>query len=443
MATRFSARKTQRFWFDDNGEERSFVLIFGDEVNTLTGDSPKGNGYAKVTYRGRTGSLKKYRIDGEDQLDLMKTRPLETYFLDVGQGDAAFIVTPNGNKILIDGGITESTAEFLIWKYRLDKPTNRLVINHLFLSHADQDHVKGLIPVLLHPRITVENVWHNGIGLYRSGHNTPLGTEAGDILTTTHDTLADLDGADLTWTFRKWTEAIHDEGANYRALDASMGHIDVGDPAIRMEIVAPVKHPSGGYEWLHDKSHTINGHSLMLRLVHDHVRMFFSGDANIEGSEHLLAQPGGAMALDAHVFKSPHHGSHEFHIPFLRAVRPLISVISSGDSPDHGHPRASFLGAVGAAGRADQHIVFSTEIAATFTDSGEDDTPPPPHDEDADPDLMYSTSTLNRQARERYKKKLSGIINVRSDGRHLYAARRVMASYGWESYDPIDVRDYV
>ena len=444
MTIRYSNRKTQRFYFiRDDGTEASFVLIYGDEITPLSGASPKGNKFVRANYRGRDGSVKKYRIDGEHRADLTDQRPLQSYFLDVGQGDAAFLVTPNGSKILIDGGVNENTAEFLIWKYRLDVGTNRLTIDHLFLSHADQDHVKGLIPILLHPRITVKNIWHNGIGLYNSGHNTPLGTRNGEHLETEHDTVSDLDGADLTSIFGKWIDAVKGQNAGYRALDQSMGMIDVGDPALQIEIVGPVKAPGGGYEWLGDKSHTINGHSLMLRIIHNHVRFFFSGDANIEGSEHLLSHPGSAMRLDAHVFKSPHHGSHEFHLPFLHAVRPLISVISSGDSPDHGHPRAGFLGAVGAAGRADQHLVFSTEIAATFTDADDDDAFVPPHDPTVEAELQYSTTQLNSEARKRYKKKLSGIINVRSDGRHLYAARRVMASYDWESYAAIDVTDHL
>lgn len=59
--------------------------------------------------------------------------------------------------------------------------------------------------------------------------------------------------------------------------------------------------------------------------------------------------------------------------------------------------------------------------------------------QDMDPDLMFSTTLLNTQARKRFKKALSGIINVRSNGRELYAARRVTAAYQWESYPPIDV----
>ena len=42
-------------------------------------------------------------------------------------------------------------------------------------------------------------------------------------------------------------------------------------------------------------------------------------------------------------------------------------------------------------------------------------------------------------ARRRFKKTLSGIINIRSDGQHIYCTRRVRASYQWELYGPIEM----
>jgi len=168
------------------------------------------------------------------------------------------------------------------------------------------------------------------------------------------------------------------------------------------------------------------------------VRILFTGDINIPGSEHLRAVD--SDALSAHVLKCPHHGSHEFSYPFLEAVRPQISVISSGDGPDHGHPRASFLAAAGRTSRSVQPLLFSTEIAATYVDS--DHTL---EDIDADEslrDLDFSTADANRTARELFKLRLPGIINVRTDGQELYAARRVAASYCWEAYEPMEPAEH-
>jgi beta-lactamase superfamily II metal-dependent hydrolase len=435
MARRFLNKKGHRFFFtDSNGDEQSYKLIFGDEVNTLSGAGSKGPDYRRVRYRGRTGQWK--------PPPLSTKRSLELYALDVGQGDAAFVVTPNDTKILVDGGLKDRALGFLIWKYRLDDPGNEVTIDHLFLSHADKDHVEGLIPLLRHPRIHVTNIFHNGIGLFDSGFNTKLGTRTGDRLTTLHDTAQDLQGLALAdgngAVFKDWIDAVVAKGSNYRRLDRSDGVLDIGDPEVTCEIVGPVLESDGtSLKWMSSKSKTINGNSLVFRLTHGHVRAFFSGDLNEQGSEHLLEAPGASLMVNAHIFKSPHHGSHEFSTDLLAAVNPMITVVSSGESPDHGHPRANFLGVIGRFGRGAEPLLFSTELAALFVDEGD-----PQHVADAGTEtelggLNFHLSQANAEARMRFKKVLPGIINVRTDGTSMYAYRRVQQYYQWEAYGPI------
>ncbi|MDH3475529.1 MAG: MBL fold metallo-hydrolase, partial [Rhodospirillales bacterium] len=215
MAVRFLDKKTQRFYFVDpnSAKRRSYVLIFGDEVETMTGAAPSGTGFRRIKYRGREGEMKTPPLAAD--------RSLEMYFLDVGQGDAAFIVTPNNTKILVDGGLKDRALGFLIWKYRLDRPNTAVEIDHLVLSHADQDHVEGLIPLLKHPKITVRRIWHNGIGVFDSGFDEALGDVSNDVLTTLHDSTADLQGLALDGGFAEWIQAVDGSGAQYRALDAS------------------------------------------------------------------------------------------------------------------------------------------------------------------------------------------------------------------------------
>ena len=70
---------------------------------------------------------------------------LHVTFLDVGQGDAIFIVTPGGRQILIDGGpdpqrlLTLLGERVPFWDHNLD-----LVV----LTHPHEDHVAGLVEVL-------------------------------------------------------------------------------------------------------------------------------------------------------------------------------------------------------------------------------------------------------------------------------------------------------
>ncbi len=437
MAQQFVNKKTHRFHFvDDNGDDKSYVLTFGDEVNTSSVVGPSGGDFRRVEYRGRTGEWK--------PPPLMDTRSLEMYFLDVGQGDAAFIVTPGDRKILVDGGLRDRALGFLIWKYRLDLQGNTITIDHLFLSHADKDHVEGLIPLLNHPRITVSNIHHNGIGLFDSGFNTPLGNRsADDRLTTLHDSTTDLAGLDLASgsqaVFADWIQAVDNSGANYDRLDRSAGTLDIGAPDIVVEILGPVLEPGGqSLPWFKNKSHTINGNSLVFRMTYEFVRTFFSGDLNEEGSEHLTDLPGAALGLNAHVFKAPHHGSHKFSPKLFKDVNPMITVVSSGEVSDHGHPRAVFLGTVGLFGRGDTPLLFSTELAALFVDAGDPVAAADTGTQTTLSDLDFSTSAANTEARIRFKKILPGIINVRTDGEQIFAFRRVQQSYGWESYGPID-----
>ena len=434
MARRFVKKRTHRFRFtNEAGESSSYVLIFGDEVSTSTVPAPSGGSYRSVRYRGRLGEWVPPPLSTQ--------RPTEMYFLDVGQGDAAFIVTPNDTKILVDGGLQEIALGFLIWKYRLDVGSNQVVIDHLFLSHADKDHVEGLIPVLRHPRITVRNIYHNGIGLFDSGFNTKIGQRSGGRLTTVHSSTHDLHNLDLASgrgaAFAKWITAVRATNAHYERLDRSRGVLDVGDPDIQVEITGPIHDPSdGSLPWMRDVAHTINGNSLTFRYTHGNVRAFFSGDLNIEGSAALLAPPDGPLNVNAHILKAPHHGSHEFSEELFAAVHPMITVISSGEVPDHGHPRANFLGTIGRSGRGPEPLVFSTELAALFVDTHDPEAVAAAGSGDSLDSITFAEAQA-AEAHQRFKKVLPGIINVRTDGEAMYAFRRVQQGYQWESYGPI------
>lgn len=434
MVQKFLNKKTHPFYFlSQSGERKKYILIYGDEVDTLAGPAPSGAGWQKVMYRGREGEM--------GTAPLSTTPTLEMYFLDVGQGDAAFIVTPTNEKILVDGGLNDRALGFLIWKYRLDDPNNEVTIDHMIVSHGDDDHIKGLIRVLKHGRIHVNNILHNGIAVFSSGFNESLGNvDAQGRLTTLHDTTADLAGLELNSTFDEWVQEVNASGATYHAVNSNTADLVIQD--IKLEFLGPLFEPGGGaVKWFGGKGPTINGHSIVFRLVHDDVRILFTGDINEKGAKHLMSDYTIAQQLDSHVLKAPHHGSHDFYQPFLESIRPMITIVSSGDDPDYGHPRAIFLGGVGLVGRGTSPLLFSTEIAATFLDEGD------PHsvamaileEPSTLGDLDFTDHSANYIARLRFKQVLPGIINVRSSGEKLFAARRIDAWYQWESYEPQSV----
>ena len=89
------------------------------------------------------------------------------------------------------------------------------------------------------------------------------------------------------------------------------------------------------------------------------------------------------------------------------------------------------MGMTGKVSRGDEPLLFSTELVALFT--VDEDAAAPDADDDPDP----TDPAMISQARRRCKKRLNGIINVRTDGEHLYAARRVAAGYQFVTYGPI------
>jgi len=254
-----------------------------------------------------------------------------------------------------------------------------------------------------------------------------FGQDSGRLLTTRHDGIAGLAGEQLNEPMTAWRRVITSEpNVLYRAVDHSTGSISFGDPSVSLTVLGPLLSTHQGapaYRWLDSEAKTVNGHSVVLRLDFGRLRALFPGDVNDLGARHLLSEPGLALALNTHVLKAPHHGSHEFDYPFLKAVNPQVSVISSGESPDHGHPRANFLGAVGHASRTEQPLVFSTALAAQFAV----DADAAALDADDDPDP--TDPAMLGQARRRFKKRLNGLINVRSDGQRIFCARRVATGY--------------
>ena len=345
MATRYVSAKTLELRIEPppsgKGEDKSLTLIYGDEVETI---GPEQAGKVPIEFRGRNGRVAVKALDTQPRL--------ECYFLDVGQGDAALIVTPGRKRILIDGGKSPAKGRVseavlaLNWLYRLDERIQPVVIDLVVLSHADEDHIGGLVSVFEHPKLRVKKVLHSGIATFAANHDddelgerkTIDGTE---YLIDRHSSADELDKAKLSTDYLSFVTAIGLHAESSAAVKAG-DVIDIGDPAVKIEALGPRPVKVNNklvYPWLGDKAHTINGHSVVLRLTYNDVSVLLPGDINTDGSELLLADPTIATKLDAHVLKAPHHGSHEFSPKFLDAINPQITAISSGEIPDHGHPR--------------------------------------------------------------------------------------------------------
>jgi competence protein ComEC len=215
--------------------------------------------------------------------------------LDVGQGDATLIVTPNGRQVLVDGGFYPSVLNDQLGRHM---PFWDKEIDMLVATHPDADHVSGLVGVF--DRYDVDYLITDGEGLGES----PIYDEV-------------LLAADREGT------AVH---------PAQIGEIIHLDEGIHLEVL----HPG---EQLNKESR--NENSVSMRLVYDNFTFLFTGDAEEKAEQEMLAT---GLPLSSLIFKAGHHGSRSSSTtPFLEAIRPQIIVVSSGADNRFGHPHPEML----------------------------------------------------------------------------------------------------
>jgi competence protein ComEC len=220
---------------------------------------------------------------------------LHIFFLDVGQGDATLIVTPNGRQVLVDGGFYPSVLNDQLGRHM---PFWDKEIDMLVATHPDADHVSGLVGVF--DRYDVDYLITDGEGLGES----PIYDEV-------------LLAADREGT------AVH---------PAQIGEIIHLDEGIHLEVL----HPG---EQLNKESR--NENSVSMRLVYDNFTFLFTGDAEEKAEQEMLAT---GLPLSSLIFKAGHHGSRSSSTtPFLEAIRPQIIVVSSGADNRFGHPHPEML----------------------------------------------------------------------------------------------------
>ncbi|MDR6784532.1 competence protein ComEC [Pedobacter africanus] len=368
---------------------------------------------------------------------------LKVFYADVGQGDGALIEVGGdqaGIKMLIDGGPGTNLFRYLRY-YQYKFAYNNGQKTHfdlVFISHFDKDHYEGLIPILNDDNFSFGTIYHNGIAKFDSDkakrppeYNTTLGKkikkDSKPYLVTTFNTLEDLnrlkDHGGMQELQQRFLNAVNTAKIEGRLQDFKrLDHKDTfptreinGQP-FAIDVLGPIPTRLSGElafdffpnpEGSDSESHTVNGHSLVLKLTYGTRTLLFGGDLNIPAEEHLLSHYGAENPFEVDVAKSCHHGASEFTIDFMAKVNPLATVISSGDNNTYAHPRADAVGCSGKYSRSKCPLVFSTELARS-TD--------------------INTSTI------RY-----GMINLRCDGTRMIMAQMLESIQGkndvWNLYE--------
>lgn len=230
-------------------------------------------------------------------------------FLDVGQGDAAFIETPSGGNILIDAG--GRPAFLQTEEYGTDFVGERVVVPFLrhqgvkkldmvILSHPHEDHYGGLLAVVDHFPV--------------------------ELFVTTQAQSDSL-------LFLELMKKIEEKNIPLLYLEA--GDI-ISSPELRFELFNP---PEAGKLFQGTPS-DLNNNSLVFRLTAGETTFLFTGDAEEAAEEYMLKS---GFDLNSQVLKVGHHGARSSSgEEFLEAVRPNVAVIQVGRN-SFGHPSAQTL----------------------------------------------------------------------------------------------------
>lgn len=411
--------------------------------------------------------------------DTQERGTLELFFLDVGQGDACIITTPDNKKLVVDAGAGDNMLRFLRYRFR-----NKTKFDAFVITHPDEDHYFGFDGVLDDPRFSVRTIYHSGLvertaatSSETLGRRQKVGGRS--LVTGLVATKPELDAL-LTKArignkqypamLRKAVDSPR--VADVRSIDASDGHLPGYGPGakVTIEVLGPVPEVVGNspaLRWLSGLGKTKNGHSVVLRVVIGRTSILLGGDLNIPAEEYLLehytgeAVPPrtvedeerlirkGRTVFESDFAKSCHHGSADFTEFFLQAVNAHATVVSSGDDEPHAHPRADTLGTIGKHSRGRRSLIFSTELSRSAKELIKNPSTVRMDIRDAADALAeaHKTDKKIKSATNRLDKLLAeiqrsvsvyGAINMRTDGDRTIWAYKIERprgkSHQWDIY---------
>jgi len=232
---------------------------------------------------------------------------LRVDFLDVGQGDAALVTTPDGRTLLVDGGgrtgdqngskadrrsIGEAVVSEYLWWRGLD------TVDYVLATHADADHIDGVNDVL-------RNFTVNAALVGRTPANDREYEKFAQTLSATNTPTVTIQAGDV--------------------IRFGAAEVHVLWP---LAAVSP-NEPSR------------NNDSVVLRVTLGKRSILLTGDIEKSAERALSAS---AESLQADVVKVPHHGSRSSStLPFVAATRPPFAIISVGQNSIFGHPHAEVV----------------------------------------------------------------------------------------------------
>ena len=229
--------------------------------------------------------------------NMFRTQDLSVHFIDVGQGDAALIITPHGKSAMIDtGGIRDSDYDIgrqvdvpYLYHYGVTH------LNYIFLSHAHDDHAGGVSGIV--KRIPVDNIF---VGREKRSEYASVWhiSQQSDIM----DKVISLDES----------ESFDLDGVKFSVIYLGKG--------------------SGANET-----------SAVIKVSYQNFTAMFTGDLPAQEEQEMI-QKNDANKLKCTLLKVAHHGSKTSSTEaFLRKSAPRWAVISVGANNSYGHPAEDVL----------------------------------------------------------------------------------------------------
>lgn len=242
---------------------------------------------------------------GRLQTQYELTDATEVHFIDVGQGDAALLLS-GGQAVLIDAGTAESASALV--RYLEERGVRSLYA--VIASHPHSDHIGGMAAVL--SAFPAEHFY--------------MGPE-------TQNTAA----------YEDMLDALEAQGVQ-PAIPADGDTLRL-DSGATVTFLGPADDVS---------AENMNDRSLIALFSTGAEQVLFMGDAEAAAEQSLLAHH---PELTCDILKVGHHGAATSSTPaFLSAVQPSVAVISCGVDNDYGHPSDQTLQNLSLAGVDDIRI---------------------------------------------------------------------------------------
>lgn len=318
---------------------------------------------------------------------------LEVHFIDVGQGDAT-LIRQGEHAMLIDAG--DNSKGTAVQAYLQSQNIEKL--DYVIGTHPDSDHIGGLDVIL-----------------YKFDWTMVM--------------MPDLEKE--TETYEEVMRVIQDK-------NQKVTHPTVGETYALGEAEFTIVCPQGS-----DYGDNSNNYSIGLRLKFGENHFLFTGDAEEESEQEMLAS---GMELSADVLKAAHHGSDTANTEdFLKAVNPRAVVISCGEGNSYGHPRAAVMNELRQMGvdiyRTDEQgtiVAYSDGKNITWNCSGSESwNAGEPTGSSMNQETPQPQETTEQEASEQKSGEAAYVLNINTGKFHKPSCSSVeqMAEYNREYVD--------